>query len=229
MSKNLETFNAMHRADVKTLADHGGYKKLRNADQYAEKVLASMWRPVLGIESDDEPLVDQLGFTPTMTLVLHLFGRAVHNHGMKRSNMPVIRNWRPVYDRHSEKLRFPCAISKKDIAKIIGKSQSAVDDAVGRFRGKTDRYDVLYAKRVAHPLFVETGIMLDVMVEQNMSFSFMLEDYSYARRVAEDARLRDAETNYRQREWCSEAIQAEASTSTPIADSGHGQAVEAAQ
>lgn len=216
--RNLDQHDTCHRADIAVLADHGGYKKLRLAEQYTENVLSWLWRPVLGIEHDDEPLVDQLSFTPTMTLLIHLFGRAVHRHGTQRSKMPTIRHWRGVYDPHAEALRFPRAISKRDIARVIGKSTSAVDDAVGRFRGKIERHEDLYAKRVAHPLWVETGIMLDLMVEPNLSFSFMLEDYSHAAKVVEEARLNDAVTNHRQREWCREAVRQIAPVGRPSAE-----------
>lgn len=202
MNVELKKQEERHRADVKALADHGGYKLLRHAESYCDTHLARVWRPILKVVSDDEPLFDELDFTPTMILVLHLFSKAVHCHAAERSKLPRIGAWRPVITE-SGSVRFPKAISKNDIAKIIGKSRSAVDDAVGRFRSK--RNDTLFSKRLAHALFVETGIMLDVTTHANLSFSFMLEDYEYAGMVAREAQLRDAETILKQKEWCADA------------------------
>lgn len=201
---DLDRLDVAHRVDVTNLAARGGFKKLSNAADYVEKTLAPLWRPLLDLDSG-KPLVNQLRLTPTMTLILHLFGRAVHRRGRATSTTPFIQHWRPVYDKHAEHVRFPCAISKADIAKIIGKGRHTVDEAIGNFRGKSERYGVLYAKRVAYPLWVETGIVFDLMVEPNLSFAFMLDDYTYAGKVALNARLNDAFTIHRQLEWCNEA------------------------
>ncbi len=205
MKADLKKIEEQHKLDVRKLADHGGYKIVRHAESYCESHLAKVWRPILGIETDDGPLFDQLKFTPTMTLILHLFGKAVHAHGAERSKLPKISAWRPVITQGSERPRFPKAISKNDIAKIVGKSRSAVDDAVGRLRRGRDAAHDLFSCRLAHALFVETGIMLDVTTHANLSFSFMLEDYEYAATVAREAQLRDAETILKQKEWCADA------------------------
>jgi hypothetical protein len=199
----LERMNAAHADDVARLAAHGGYRNEIVARRYIEKALAPIWRPVLKL-ANDGPLVDQLQFSPTVTLLLHLFGRANLHHGSKRARIPVMRHWRPVYDKQAGTLLSPRAIAKNDIAKIIGKRRGAVDAAVGHLRGKREKYRALFDKRIAYPLWVETGIVLDLMLEPNLSFSFMLEDYLHAGRVALDARLNDAEVIQRQQAWCGE-------------------------
>ncbi len=212
--EELRARDVAHAADVKMLIAHGGYAQLRKATQYVENKLSALWRPILGIEDDDESLVDQLGFTPTMTLILHLFGRAVHHHGAARSKLPLICTWTHVMDRDSQRPRFPLAISKNNIAKLIGKSRSAVDEAIQRFRGKQAKYEVLFDKRIAFPMFVETGIVLDIMAHPNLSFPFMLgiDDYTHAGKLAQDASLNDADTNHKQRAWCHESVNALLST-----------------
>lgn len=204
MKKELLVFEARYKANIADLVDCGGYRLLKEAERYSDHHLGALWRRIVGIDNDDACLTDQLEFTPTMTLILHLFGKAVHHHGTARSRLPVISSWLPIANDDGS-LRFPHAIPKSDIARIVGKSRSAVDEAVARFRSKKERYEALFSKRVALAMFVETGIMLDVMTHANLSFSFMREDYEYAGHVARTARLNDAETIHKQQEWCSEA------------------------
>lgn len=215
--KELEKFERAHKASVGALVRNGGYRSLKAAERYAEHHLAEMWRPVLRIDNDDLGIVDQLEFTPTMVLILHLFGKAVHHHGTERSKLPVIDAFMPIYDRYSERVRFPRALSKASIASAIGKSRSAVNEAVSRLRAKNEKYERLYSQRVAYAMWGETGIMLDMMTHPNLSFSFMVEDYEYARRVAIDARLADSETVKKQQDWCSEATRS--AVGTPQQDS----------
>lgn len=209
MRKELLVLAERYKENLSKLVKNGGYRSVPRARHYIEQHLAHLWRPRLDIDSDDDPLVDQLDFTPTMALVVHLFGKAVHHHGVERSKLPRLTKFMPVFDAHLEKVRFPHAVAKNDIARLIGKSRSAVDDAIGRLRGKSERYARLFDKRMAHPLFVETGIMLDMMTEPNLSFAFMFEDYEYAERVADDARLNDAETVHKQKLWSHEARESE--------------------
>lgn len=204
MKKEHLVYEAQYKANVAALVDDGGYKSLKEAERYCDHHLGALWRRIMAIDNDDRCLTDQLEFTPTMTLILHLFGKAVHRHGTARSKLPVLGSWLPVVDA-SGSLRFPCAVPKNDIAKIIGKSRSAVDEAISRFRSKQERYESLFEKRVALAMFVETGIMLDVMTHANLSFSFMREDYEYAGQVARMARINDSRTLNQQQQWCSEA------------------------
>lgn len=197
----VATSKAAYLADVAALKEHGGYKKITTARQYIEKRLAHLWRPILGIEDEDEALVDQLGFSKTQTLLIHLYGRGVHRHGNERRQIPEMHEYCMIYDVAAEARRRPRAICTNDIARIIGKSQSAVKRSIKSLR----EHDVLVERRVAYPLFVDSGIMLDLMVAQQSSFGFMYEDYHFAKRVAVDARLADAPTLQKQLSWCDDA------------------------
>lgn len=203
MSKmDLSELQQAHKDEVAALVACKGYAKVSRAESYIETKLGPIWRPLLDLD-DETPLVEQLDFTPTMSLAVHLFAKAVHKHGTTK--LPVMMHWMPVVE--GDHLRLPHAISKNDIAKIIGKSRSAVDEAIGRLRGKRERYEQLFDHRLACPLYVQTGIMLDVMTHPNLSFGFMFEDYETAHQLAEDARIRDGQTNNQQKVWCREALQ----------------------
>ena len=189
-----------HRADVDRLKKQPRFRSISSAKTWSERVLGPLWCDALRLD-DDIGICEALEMTDTMTLILRLFGHAIHGKG--NSRLPRIANWAPVVDGNM--IRQPHALSKRNIGAIIGRSQSAVNDALGRFRGKTSKYERFFDRRLAYPVYVPTGIMLDVMFTLNLSFAFMLEDYVYAERIADSARLNDAPTNHKQKVWCREA------------------------
>jgi len=201
VSEQLKALETLHRADIELLKSCPDFKSAKRGRQWLEGLLAGLWRETLRIEDDDVPICDELEMTDTMVLILRLFCHAVHHKG--RSKLPRISHWVPVLDGPT--VRLPHAIAKRNIGAIIGKGQSAVDDAIGRFRGKQSRYERFFDKRLAYPAYVPTGIMLDVMFSLNLSFAFMYDDYMYAEGVADQARVSDAPTNHHQKIWCREA------------------------
>ena len=199
LSDEMKAAEAAHDDDVTRLRKQPLFRNVSSAKTWSERVLGPLWCGALHLD-DDIGICEALEMTDTMALILRLFGHAVHGKG--NSKLPRISNWKPVVDGNV--IRKPHALNKRNIGAIIGKSQSAVNDALGRFRGKTSKYERFFDRRLAYPVYVPTGIMLDVMFTLNLSFAFMLEDYLYAERVADSARLNDAPTNYKQKVWCRE-------------------------
>lgn len=186
------------------VVDSEFYAKESRAVAYVNGRLAKVWRPWLGFEVDDDPLSEELDLTPTMCLMLHFFARGVLHFGAQSSKAPLLPRDRymPFVD-DSEILRRPRAVCKRDICKIIRRSMSAVEDSIGRLRGK-GKYEHIYAARLAFALYVDSGIMLDILTNPQALLSFEVDDYAYAKRLAKNAQLRDAETNEKQRVWSDE-------------------------
>jgi hypothetical protein len=68
----------------------------------------------------------------------------------------------------------------------MSNNKDSVDDTISRLRGKR-RYEVLFKERLVFALYVDTGIMLDVLVNPQQLLSFEREDYEYAKKLAINA------------------------------------------
>ena len=204
---------AMYADDVTRLVAGGRYQNTNAAVRFVEDQLGPIWRPVLGIDNTVR-LVDHLALTGTMVGMFHFFGRGVLGYGSRRSQWPRLLHWRAVVDPETGANQFPRAVTKRDIARIIDRSPSAVTIAIAQLRGKRlahARYGVLFEKLLAHPLYVETGIMLDLATSFNHELGFHIDEYWSAQYAAQNARIRDMETNRRQAVWCSRAIASKSS------------------
>lgn len=191
------------REQVAAVAESGAYKSVSRAAKYVDRYLGDAWRAILHIDNDDDPLDEQLDLTPTQTQLLHLYAKGVWGHGVSKSVAPRLTSFLPVRS-HATELRPP-AVSKRDAARIVGRSVSSVEEAIARFRGK--RGDLrMFDRRLVGVLFVETGIMLDIATSQQQVFNCMREVYVYGGIIARESGLRDAPTIQQQREWCADAI-----------------------
>lgn len=204
--KEARKYEIAYQDDVATLADSGWYKKVDRANTYMIDHVARAWRVVGDVDDSPDSIASQLDMTPTMILIVHMFGRAVFRHGIGRFKAPTLDHWPPLWDRKAEHLRFMKAIAKRDIARIIGKSISAVDEAISRFRGRGNDEPVFVRKKLAMPLYVDTGIMFNLCTSAQVVFPFMLEDYEYGKRHATDQYLAQAGTARKQSAFCGEAI-----------------------
>jgi hypothetical protein len=203
-----------HEERVAALEASGRYAEIGRARKYLETRLGTSWRSVLHLD-EESTIQDQLGMNDTMILMVHLFARGVLRR-MVGKNMPVIVDGEYPLVWSEKRLIGARAISKRNIARIIGKSPNQVQVAIDKLR-KHPSFERIYDLRIVHPMFMTTGIMLDVMTEANLSFSFMVEEYSYAKLVAFKARIDDAIANDRQTEWCAHALKEKRST-TPTAE-----------
>jgi hypothetical protein len=215
VKKEHREFYARWEKQVSEAVEDGYYKNLGRAEQYVTRWLLDAWELVIDLD-DAESLIKHLEMTQTMILVVHFFARGVHNHGAKRTKAPIFKTWLPVDDQNGDAAtrRFLRAVPKRDIARLIGKSKSAVDDAIDAFRGKPHRktkercesHAAFTEKKLAHPLCVDTGIMLDIMTEPQTAFCFMFEDYAYAKRFAKDSQMATAPTYHQQVVHCDEGM-----------------------
>lgn len=221
-TQEIRDARAAYRKQVEEIAESGEYMNVTKASGYVNRYIADGWRDSLGIEREGAPPIEKtLGMSPTMLLILRLFCHAGHRIG-SNGRGHVIRVWPPLYDRGAGQWRNPPprAIAKRDIARMIGKGMTAVEKAIATFRGKRSGMDVFYEKRLAFPAFVDTGIMLDVVRAPQDSFesylirtgnhaasrAFARDDYEYMKRHADDARLGDADTVRKQKDWATEAV-----------------------
>lgn len=190
---------------VRDHAVEGGFfQKESRAIAYVNERLAKVWRPWLGFNVEDDQLSEELGLTSTTCMVLHLFGRGVLHFGCERTRAPEFPRdkYVPFLDENGV-LRRPRAICRRDISKLIGRSISAIDSSIAGLRGK-GKHEQIYSKRLAFALYVDSGIMLDVLTNAQTLLTFEVDDYTYAKRLATNCRLRDAETNWKQTQWSDE-------------------------
>src|SRR5260221_147437 len=139
------------RAQVAGLARSGVYAVPRRAELFFLAHVLPAWRSVGG-----EPVAP---LSTTQLLVVHLFGRGVlgvdaacaprlvlfpPSHEVGRNGLPVARR----------------AIPIADIARLVGRSRSAVEEALARFRGKG--HDGARLKAVCRVISLPTGVVLDV-------------------------------------------------------------------
>lgn len=197
-SEALEAWAALRER----LVASGYYASTKDADRYFVKHVEPAWQRVLET-GDDTYLIDDLALTPTQRRLIHFFGRAHAGVGCT-TRTPRVTCWPPFKDREGVVRTFR-AISKRDLAKILGCSASAVEEAVDRFRGKGRAGDVFYGPKLAVTIAVETGIAIDGIFSQQTRFTFMLEDYEHGDSAAHSARVANGETWERQRKYCKEA------------------------
>ncbi len=213
MNEQAKEQLAAYRANIEAIVESGGYKNTGIAAGYIHGKLKDVWWSVLDLESDDVPLPDQLGMTPTMQLLLHFFARSVHKFGLQRSKLPTLVHECPsVHAQTGAPILLP-AVSKRDLSRIIGKSQSSIENAISRFRHKTE---VLFEKQLVYPLFVDKGIMFDVCTNLNMMLPFDVNVYTYAKSYSLEQRLSMAPTYQRQGQWCTNGILAK--SGKPVAE-----------
>jgi hypothetical protein len=219
--KEFKRHEVAWRAQVEAIAASGFYADATRARRYIEKHIAPVWRPILCADDPAAPVDQILRMNDTMVMMLHLFARAYHRHGIGRSKTHLLECWLPLFDPFSDRILFLRAISKADTGLMIGRSKSAVERAIDRFRGKKVRDDFFYEKRLAWPSYIETGIMLDIATELQTSILLTYPEYAHAHAHAKDADLADAPTNFKQRVWCAEKLR----NTEPVMDAC-GRAVE---
>lgn len=176
-----EQHKLMWKEQVDILVKSGWYKSADAASKFFVRRLHEMWAHEIaatGIEIDDETSLEKLlGLTPTMLLLIHLFayGYSENRRYLKLSGKsPSIQVWPPF--RQGAVVHMFHAIPKRDIAKIVGKSQGAVEDALSRFRGRGSS-ELIRDLSLVQPIAINTGVMLDVRLSKQLSFCFMREDY----------------------------------------------------
>lgn len=189
------------KSQVKVMADGGYYKSQKAANVFFNERLARAWREVMRFQDDDAILEDTLGLTPTMLLMLHLFCKAYQPNRrviVPKAKAPVFECWPPAPDG-----RTFHAVPKRDIAKIIGKSVSSVENALTRFRGKgCPEADLIKVWSLAVPIAIPSGIMLDCKLSPQACFTFMYEDYAVGKTYAQRAAIQQCETYDMQAAHC---------------------------
>lgn len=198
-TKHSEFEKAFER-ECKAMA-RGGYKNPRDAVRYVEKTIGKHWRQILQLDVGDS-IVAALGLTETQCLIIHLFGRGVLQKG--KTEVPVVRSFVPV--NHNGAHLPLRAVPQRLIGHIIARSKGQVRHALDGFRGKSEPARRAHALLLDHglvfPLFVPTGIMLDVSLSRQRQFAFMEPDYEFAKWHATKTALDDRETQVKQIAHC---------------------------
>lgn len=218
MHKEFEKYAAEYKTNIGELADSKYYANLARATGYIERNLRKVWAPLAKqLDNEDDPIAVQLSMAPTDILVVHFYAAGLLRFGTKKTNAPELSKFVPIFDDVADMVRFGVrAVAKVDLARVIGKGKSAVDDSIRRLRHGNKSTDAFYEKKLAVPLFVPTGIMLDVAT--SMQCSFPSEDYAYAKRHAEVVKIHSAPTLLRQTEYCAFAMRSLATPKHELAE-----------
>lgn len=204
--KEFERYEADVVRQVGEISSSGYYRKVTRAEGWIERRLRRVWAPLVGLTTEDDLLSEELGMAPTDILIVHFFGAGILRFGSTKS-APALTAFRPIFDPVADMVRFGVrSVAKGDLAKIVGKSRSAVDASIHRLRHGNRATDVFYAKKLAVPMFVPTGILLDLATSVQCTFRYAEEDYAYAEQHARDSKNAIAPTLLRQIEHCSDAL-----------------------
>ena len=203
---------AKWRAQVDLLVSNRWYRSEVAASKFFVRRLYDVWLEELaraGVDVDDETNLERmLGITPTMLLLIHLFAYGYRDNrrelGLTNGKAPAIKDWPPL--RRGQELQFFHSIPKRDIARIIGKSQDAVETAMSRFRGRGKGSDLIRDRGLVQPIAIPTGIMLDVRLSKQLRFSFMEEDYELGKAYAGKQSASQTDTWETQAMHCGRAV-----------------------
>lgn len=192
-----------YKAGLVPIVDSGYYADQRRADLFFVRHMEPLWLAELaksGLVLEADELYKRMGITPTMVLILHLFGRTVHRVGLGRKPVHMISAWPP--SRLKDPDEFPIlfeGISTPDIARLIGRSRSAVSTALRRIKG--DDPDGFFALRLATVLSSHMAITLDGMFDSQVRFAFTYDIYQRFIDIATEARISDSTRTRQTIEW----------------------------
>lgn len=158
----------------------GYYADEKRAAQFFDTRIAPVWRAALHLEDRTaQQIRHDLDVTPTMCLMLHFWGVGVLRL-FKAKPAPKLTGkvWPPFIKDGS--MHEVHAIPKGDVARVIGKTPSAVERALRGFRGTSGRTGTqLYDAKLVYPAPFATGIMLDGSFEMQLSLPFLYKFFAY--------------------------------------------------
>ena len=188
------------RAHVCSLADSGYYADDGRAHRYVTQRILPLWQ-----EACEAPDAAQsYRITPTLERILHLFGRGVLGHGMERGKTPRVRCWPPArLAPGSEAPTFYKVVPKKDVARIVGASTSAVREAFRRIRGR-GADPGLQGRGLCAIVSQESGIHLDGLFDRQLPgpFALLADDYERGRLQAQAQESACGRYARAQVQWC---------------------------
>lgn len=207
---------ASYRAHVSEIIGKGYYAKPWLAEQYFLQHIHPAWCGALDAY-EDEDVRKLYGITPTTVMLLHVFGRGVVNVGPVRTQAPRFTVYPPSHEQNA-KGEPVCyrAIPKADLAKLVGRSVSAVEEGLDRLRGKGARGDTLQSHGLCAVLSLHAGVVIDGVFGKQTAFAFMymVDEYEHDARVAREARTAAGATYTHQLAWCERAKRALGPTSS---------------
>jgi len=207
MSANIYRLaQAGWRDQIDRIVDGGYYAVERRWENYFDEHIAPEWQSRLRLPSDEE-LAKSLNLTKTMLGLLHLAGRGYRRHGIDRK-APKFKCW-PPHSEGKKDIRFYKAFPIADIAKLLGKSPSAVRMALSRFRGLQNDACAFRLHRLVGFPPVKSGILLDLVLlpqDGQLSFGYQYEEYRATKEWATQKGADDIYIRSYAHEWAHVAI-----------------------
>lgn len=207
--KSLSAKVEAYKANVAELEASKFYQHDGRAKHFLDVHLARVWGPVIGAD-EEESIVDELDMPKTLVRIVHFFARGVLR--FKPGKAPPLLHFPPASDEDEYPIR---SVAKRDLAKIVGCSQSTVDKSLLRIGGNMSADHVLHRKRILYSLPSATGVMVDVMTCAQMSLYALIE-YQAASDYAINQQINTADRTHRTKTWCAE--KREGMISNPTAD-----------
>ena len=189
------------QVQVARLAHRGFYSDAQRAAEFFQAYLFRTWRAV--IVGWPFPYL-----TATDTLIIHLFARGVLGVGTDR--FPDFVLWPPSRDVGYNGLPVVRrAIPVGDIARLIGRSRSAVETGLAGFKGMGEKGRLL--RPFVNVISLPTGVAVDGWLSPRavVPFMYTATEYADAMRYATRAGGSCAVFVQRQRGWCEGALEPE--------------------
>lgn len=216
--KSLSAKVEAYKANVAQLEASRFYQHDGRAKYFLDVHLARVWGPVIGVD-EEESIVDELDMPKTLVRIVHFFSRGVLR--FKAGKAPPLTHFPPANDEDEYPIR---SVAKRDLARVVGCSQSTVDKSLLRIGGNMSEDNVLHRKRILYSLPSATGVMVDVMTCAQMSL-YALFEYQAASDYAINQQLDVADRSRRTKTWCAERRDGMVSEPTAINGAADAQAV----
>lgn len=204
---------AAYKDNVDRIVESKYFHDSYRARRFVDEQLGPVWATVLDLD-DPESITNELELTDTLVRVIHFYALGVLRFRERKFKKAVfMTEFPPTGDEDRPVLR---SLHKKDVARIVGRSLSAVEAALLRVGGNKAENAVLHRKRILYPMPVATGVMLDVMTQAQLSLMNFAE-FDAAKDYAIDQAINQSDRSRRTTAYCRDKTETQ---TVPTAESG---------
>jgi hypothetical protein len=181
------------------------YADVGRAREFLARHVLPAWRAMEEAATDEE-VKRKYRMTETQVLMVHLFAHGVLGVCVVDEAAPRLATWRPSRSKGTGGAPLvQRVISTREIARMVGRSPSAVGRALRRFKGLEGPKA---KKGVWNVISMPAGVALDGMLSMHTRHPYMYagHEYAEARSYARACRQHHGRFARRQTGWCVDAM-----------------------